>query len=127
MSHNVFLDVGRGSGIPGIICFSLFFFAPVHRMLRRRHFTVYVPFLLAYFAVFVFLMSVSVALLQDLLGIVDIDGGCLSRTQKSRIRWQAIWDSAPIQKTLSEFIAHSTPFSALCQRKASICRHCCPV
>jgi hypothetical protein len=58
-SHNVFLDYGRHAGIPGMILLAWFFFAPFSRLWKRRLFTRYMGFYLAYFAMFLFWMVLS--------------------------------------------------------------------
>jgi O-antigen ligase len=59
LAHNVFLDVGRGAGIPGVVLFSLFFFYPFGAMLQRRRAPKYLPFLLVHVAFLVFFMGLS--------------------------------------------------------------------
>jgi O-antigen ligase len=59
LSHNVFLDYGRRSGIPGMLLFAWFFFWPALRVFRQGLVIPYMPFLLALFAFLVFFMSLS--------------------------------------------------------------------
>jgi hypothetical protein len=59
LSHNVFLDYGRYSGIPGMLLLAFFFFYPVIKMLRSGKLAQYLPFILAHFAMFIFWMSLS--------------------------------------------------------------------
>jgi O-antigen ligase len=59
LSHNVFLDYGRATGIPGMLLLANFFFCPVYLMWRSGRLVRYVPFLLAHFAMFLFWMSLS--------------------------------------------------------------------
>jgi O-antigen ligase len=59
LSHNVFLDYGRHSGIPGMLLFAWFFFWPLIQACKRGSYLPYMPFLLAHFAFFVFFMSLS--------------------------------------------------------------------
>jgi O-antigen ligase len=59
MSHNVFLDYGRSSGIPGMLLFAWFFFWPAVRVYRQGLVVPYMPFLLAHFAFLVFFVSLS--------------------------------------------------------------------
>lgn len=58
-SHNVFLDYGRSSGIPAMLLLGWFFFYPFARLWRQRRFARYMPFFLAYFAMFLFWMVLS--------------------------------------------------------------------
>ena len=59
LSHNVFLDYGRGGGIPAILMFGAFFLYPAVAMLRRRRRQKYFPFLLLHVAFLVFFMGLS--------------------------------------------------------------------
>jgi O-antigen ligase len=59
LSHNVFLDYGRATGIPGILLCAYFFFWPAVAMWRSRALVRFLPFLLAHFAMFIFWMSLS--------------------------------------------------------------------
>jgi O-antigen ligase len=59
LSHNVFLDYGRSSGIPGMLLLAWFFFRPMLRVFGREPVVPYMPFLLAHFAFLVFFMSLS--------------------------------------------------------------------
>lgn len=59
VAHNVFLDAGRGSGIPGIILLWLFFWKPAARMWRSGQRLTYLPYLMAHFAMFIFWMTLS--------------------------------------------------------------------
>lgn len=60
LSHNVFLDVGRGSGIPGMLLYSFFIFYPLVRMIKRLKFDLSLPFILFYLALMIFLNVLSV-------------------------------------------------------------------
>jgi len=59
LSHNVFLDVWRGSGLVGLILFSLFFFYPLISHLKRKRRIDRLPFVFIFAAVvfFYFLLS----------------------------------------------------------------------
>ncbi len=59
LSHNIFLDFGRALGIPGMLMLAFFFFWPAFRVLRLGMTVVFIPFLLAHFAMFIFWMSLS--------------------------------------------------------------------
>ena len=59
LSHNVFLDYGRSSGVPGMTLFALFFFWPFGAMLRRKRRQKYFPFMLLHVAFLVFFMGLS--------------------------------------------------------------------
>ena len=59
LSHNVFLDIGRSSGIPGMLLYAGFFFLPFYRMCRSPKRSLYLPFLLAFFSTLIFLMTLS--------------------------------------------------------------------
>lgn len=59
LSHNVFLDFGRSTGIPGMLLLAFFFFSPAYQMWRSGNVMHYIPFLLAHFAMLIFLMCLS--------------------------------------------------------------------
>lgn len=59
LAHNVFLDAGRGGGVPAILLFAWFFFYPLGAMLRQPHREKFFPFLLLHMAFFVFFMGLS--------------------------------------------------------------------
>lgn len=59
LSHNVFLDFARGSGIPGMLLFMWFFFYPFVEMFRQRDRRKFFPFLLLHFSFFIFFMGLS--------------------------------------------------------------------
>jgi O-antigen ligase len=59
LSHNVFLDYARGTGIPGMLLLAFFFFCPAIRMWQSGDVVRYIPFLLAHFAMLIFWMSLS--------------------------------------------------------------------
>jgi O-antigen ligase len=59
LSHNIFLDIGRALGIPGMLFLAFFFFYPALSMLRSRNYIRYLPFLLVHFALLIFWMSLS--------------------------------------------------------------------
>lgn len=58
-SHNAWLDMGRGAGIPGMIFFTCFFFYPVVRLLKMREINLTYPFLLPWLVIFCVLMNLS--------------------------------------------------------------------
>ncbi len=58
-SHNVFLDIGRQTGLPGAAMLLIFFFYPLVRLWRRRQFDRYMAFMLAHFALTLFWMVLS--------------------------------------------------------------------
>lgn len=59
LAHNIFLDSGKNSGIPGMIFCAVFFFLPAYRMWRSGLLFAHVPFFLVYGAFFIFWMSLS--------------------------------------------------------------------
>lgn len=59
LSHNVFLDYGRYGGIPCMLMVIFFFFYPEVRLLRLGPIPRFLGFHLAYFAMFIFWMSLS--------------------------------------------------------------------
>jgi O-antigen ligase len=59
LSHNVFLDFGRSTGIPGMLLLAFFFFWPAIRLWQSGNRNIYLPFFLATFAVLIFWMSLS--------------------------------------------------------------------
>lgn len=59
LAHNVFLDYGRATGIPGMLLLAGFFFWPSYLMWKSGRLVRYVPFLLALFAMFIFWISLS--------------------------------------------------------------------
>lgn len=59
LSHNVFLDVGRNAGIPGMILCMVFLLMPVYILLRNGSLIIYAPFLLSFVAVVIFWMTLS--------------------------------------------------------------------
>jgi hypothetical protein len=59
VSHNVFLDYGRTSGMVGMAFAALFFFFPVMGMCLGGEWMRYLPFLLTHVAMFIFWMSLS--------------------------------------------------------------------
>jgi hypothetical protein len=58
-SHNVFLDVGRGSGIPGILFYCIFFFYAPFEIWRRKGLAYAYPFLIAYESILLTFLSFS--------------------------------------------------------------------
>jgi O-antigen ligase len=58
LSHNVFLDVGRQSGIIGIILYAIFFFWNIIYLYKNNYF-IFAPFLLIHLAFLIFWMSLS--------------------------------------------------------------------
>jgi len=69
LSHNVFLDVGRAIGIPGMLMVALFFFYPAVKMWKSEERVRYLPFLLAHFAMFIFWMSLSFQFYKTFWGL----------------------------------------------------------
>jgi O-antigen ligase len=59
LSHNVFLDYGRETGIPGMMLAAFFFFYPGYKMWYSGDHLRYLPFLLTHFALLIFWMSLS--------------------------------------------------------------------
>ncbi|HMP76773.1 MAG TPA: O-antigen ligase family protein [Kiritimatiellia bacterium] len=59
LSHNVFLDYGRWTGLPGMIAVSFFFFHPLLRLWRRSDNWRFIGFYLFHFALLIFWMSLS--------------------------------------------------------------------
>ena len=59
VSHNVFFDFGRTSGIVGMALVALFFFLPAAKMLASQRWMFYLPFLFTHLAMFIFWMSLS--------------------------------------------------------------------
>ena len=59
VSHNVFLDIGRDNGIPGIIFYALFIFYPLARLIKKMNFMYFLPFFLFYVSVVIFLNVLS--------------------------------------------------------------------
>lgn len=59
LSHNVFLDYGRWTGIPGISAVIFFFFYPLIRLWRRSDNWRFMGFYLFHFALLIFWMSLS--------------------------------------------------------------------
>lgn len=59
LSHNIFLDYGRATGIPGMLLLVMFFFWPAIQMWQSRERVRYLPFLLAHFSMLIFWMSLS--------------------------------------------------------------------
>jgi O-antigen ligase len=59
LSHNVFLDYGRSSGIPGMLFCACFFLFPLTPMLRNDRWLRFGPFLMVYAGVLLFLMVLS--------------------------------------------------------------------
>lgn len=59
LSHNVFLDYGRWTGIPGISSVLFFFFYPLVRLWRRTDNWRFMGFFLFHFALLIFWMSLS--------------------------------------------------------------------
>lgn len=59
LSHNIFLDFGRATGIPGMAFVAFFFFYPALRIWKSGEHIRYLPFLLTHFALFIFWMSLS--------------------------------------------------------------------
>lgn len=59
VSHNVFLDFGRYSGILGMVLAAFFFLFPALKMARGDQWISYIPFLGTHFAMFIFWMSLS--------------------------------------------------------------------
>lgn len=58
-SHNVFLDVGRGSGIPGILFYCIFFFYAPFQIWRRKGLAYAYPFIVTYASIFLTFLSFS--------------------------------------------------------------------
>jgi O-antigen ligase len=69
LSHNVFLDYGRATGIPGMLLVVFFFFYPAVKMWRSEDRIRYLPFLLAHFAMFIFWMSLSFQFYKTFWGL----------------------------------------------------------
>ena len=63
-SHNVWLDFARGTGILGIIWFTLFFFHPITLMYRRNNSADAFVWLLPFLALFLIFMNVSLGNLK---------------------------------------------------------------
>jgi O-antigen ligase len=59
LSHNVFLDIGRGCGVLGMLAAGFFFLWPFCKMWSSGEKLRYLPFLLSYVAVFILWMSLS--------------------------------------------------------------------
>jgi O-antigen ligase len=59
LSHNIFLDFGRATGITGMALLAFFFFNPAWQMWRSGDHLRYLPFILTHFALFIFWMSLS--------------------------------------------------------------------
>ncbi len=59
LSHNVFLDYGRWTGIPGVAAVSFFFFFPLVRLWRRSDNWRFLGFHLFHFSLLIFWMSLS--------------------------------------------------------------------
>jgi O-antigen ligase len=59
LSHNVFLDYGRATGIPGLALVIFFFFYPFVKLWRRPDSWRFLGFFLFHFALFIFWMSLS--------------------------------------------------------------------
>lgn len=59
LSHNVFLDYGRWTGLPGLLFVSFFFFYPLLRLWRRSDSWRFIGYYLFHFALLVFWMSLS--------------------------------------------------------------------
>jgi O-antigen ligase len=69
LSHNVFLDYGRETGLPGMLMVAFFFFYPAIKMWRSGERVRYFPFLLALFAMLVFWMSLSFQFYKTFWGL----------------------------------------------------------
>lgn len=69
LSHNVFLDYGRATGIPGMLLLVFFFFYPAFNMWRCADRIRYLPFLLAHFAMLIFWMSLSFQFYKTFWGL----------------------------------------------------------
>ncbi len=59
LSHNVFLDYGRATGIPGMLLVAFFFFYPVVKLWKRPDNWRFIGFFLFHFALLIFWMSLS--------------------------------------------------------------------
>lgn len=59
LSHNVFLDYGRWTGVPGMVAVAFFFFYPFWRLWRRPDNWRFIGFYLFHFALLIFWMSLS--------------------------------------------------------------------
>lgn len=59
VAHNVFLDYGRYSGIPGMLLIAYFFFHPILKLISHRRHQLYYGFYFAYFVMFIFWMTLS--------------------------------------------------------------------
>ena len=59
LSHNVFLDYGRGYGIPCMLLLAGFFFWPVARLWAARQWIDFLPFLLVHFSLLIFWSCLS--------------------------------------------------------------------
>jgi O-antigen ligase len=59
LSHNIFLDYGRSSGIPGMILLALFFFWPAFLANRHGRWLSFLPFLMAHLGFLIFFLSLS--------------------------------------------------------------------
>ena len=69
LSHNIFLDFGRATGIPGMLLLAFFFFWPALKMWQSGTRSAYLPFLLAHFAIFIFWMSLSFTFYKSFWGL----------------------------------------------------------
>ena len=59
LSHNVFLDYGRSTGIPGLLLVIAFFFYPAFKLWQRPDNWRFLGFFLFHFALLIFWMSLS--------------------------------------------------------------------
>jgi O-antigen ligase len=59
LSHNVFMDYGRYSGIPGLLFVAFFFFYPLIQAWRTGAWGHFLPFLLVHLAMLIFWLSLS--------------------------------------------------------------------
>lgn len=59
LSHNVFLDYGRATGIPGMVLVMFFFFYPFVKLWKRSDNWRFLGFFLFHFALLIFWMSLS--------------------------------------------------------------------
>jgi O-antigen ligase len=69
LSHNIFLDFGRATGIPGMFLLAFFFFWPALQLWRSGTRSAYLPFLLAHFAMFIFWISLSFTFYKSFWGL----------------------------------------------------------
>jgi O-antigen ligase len=69
LSHNIFLDFGRSTGITGMGLVAFFFFWPAFRLWKTPDRQIFLPFLLAHFALLIFWMSLSFPFYKTFWGL----------------------------------------------------------